>query len=204
MISGFASWKEAHRLRRMKENEIAALVVDAAYRLHTALGPGIFEIVYEVSLAHELRKRGFPVERQMPVPITWDGIRFDAGFRADLIIDNCVIVEVKSIAALDAVHSKQVLTYLRLMDKRLGLLINFGEHLIKHCIKRIANGMPEEPPVLYLFLLFAPSRLRVKDSATRVQPEVSRKDAKTLRFCDLLPCFALLRLGVKNSFMRIR
>ena len=148
MISGFASWKEAHRLRRMKENEIAALVVDAAYRLHTALGPGIFEIVYEVSLAHELRKRGFPVERQMPVPITWDGIRFDAGFRADLIIDNCVIVEVKSIAALDAVHSKQVLTYLRLMDKRLGLLINFGEHLIKHGIKRIANGMPEEPPVL--------------------------------------------------------
>src|SRR5437016_10969859 len=109
----------------MKENEIAAVVVDAAYRLHTGLGPGIFEIVYEVLLAHELRKHGYSVERQVLVPITWDGIRFDAGFRADLIIDNCVIVEVKSIAALDAVHSKQVLTYLRLMDKRLGLLINF-------------------------------------------------------------------------------
>jgi GxxExxY protein len=134
---------EAHG---MKENEIAALVVDAAYRLHSGLGPGIFEIVYEVSLAHELRKHGYLVERQVPVPITWDGIRFDEGFRADLIIDNCVIVEVKSIAALDLVHSKQVLTYLRLMDKRLGLLINFGEHLIKHGIKRIANGMPEEPP----------------------------------------------------------
>jgi GxxExxY protein len=132
----------------MKENEIAALVVDAAYRLHTGLGPGIFEIVYEVLLAHELRKHGYFVERQVPVPITWEGIKFDEGFRADLIIDNCVIVEVKSIAALDAVHSKQVLTYLRLMDKRLGLLINFGEHLIKHGIKRIANGMPEEPLVL--------------------------------------------------------
>lgn len=139
---------EQSRLRRMKENEIAALVVDAAYRLHTGLGPGIFEIVYEVLLAHELRKHGCSVERQVPVPITWDGIRFDEGFRADLIIDNCVILEVKSIAALDAVHSKQVLTYLRLMDKRLGLLINFGEHLIKHGIKRIANGMPEEPLVL--------------------------------------------------------
>src|SRR6266571_5004045 len=125
----------------MKENEIATVVVDAAYRLHTGLGPGIFEIVYEVALAHELRKHGYLVERQVPVPITWDGIIFDEGFRADLIIDNCVIVEIKSIAALDRVHSKQVLTYLRLMNKRLGLLINFG-------IKRIANGMPEEPPVL--------------------------------------------------------
>jgi GxxExxY protein len=132
----------------MKENEIAARVVEASYQLHTALGPGIFEIVYEVALAHELRKHGYLVERQVPVPITWDGIIFDEGFRADLIIDNCVIVEIKSIAALDRVHSKQVLTYLRLMTKRLGLLINFGDHLIKHGIKRIANGMPEEPPVL--------------------------------------------------------
>jgi GxxExxY protein len=130
----------------MKENEIAAVVVNPAYRLHSALGPGIFEIVYEVLLAHELRKHGYAVERQVPVPIVWDEIRFDEGFRADLIIDNCVIIEVKSIAGLDPVHSKQVLTYLRLTDKRLGLLINFGEHLIKHGIKRIANGMPEEPP----------------------------------------------------------
>jgi GxxExxY protein len=132
----------------MKENEIAARVVEVSYQLHTALGPGIFEIVYEVALAHELRKHGYLVERQVPVPITWDGITFDEGFRADLIVDNCVIVEIKSIAALDRVHSKQVLTYLRLMNKRLGLLINFGGDLIKHGIKRIANGMPEEPPVL--------------------------------------------------------
>lgn len=130
----------------MKENEIAARIVDAAYRLHTGLGPGIFEIVYEVTLAHELRKDGYLAERQVPVPIAWDGIRFDEGFRADLIVDNCVLVEVKSITALDPVHSKQVLTYLRLMDKRLGFLINFGEHLIKNGIKRIANGMPEEEP----------------------------------------------------------
>jgi len=147
-IFRFAGWKAKNKLRPMKENEIATVVVDAAYRLHTGLGPGIFEIVYEVLLAHELRKHGYSVERQVPVPITWDGIRFDEGFRADLIIDNLVIVELKSIAALDAVHSKQVLTYLRLMDKRLGLLINFGEHMIKHGIKRVANGMPEEPLVL--------------------------------------------------------
>ena len=133
-----ATWEAEGQ--RMKENEIATRVVDAAYRLHSALGPGIFEIVYEVSLGHELRKAGYLVERQVPVPITWDGIRFDEGFRADLIIDHCVLVEVKSIAALDPVHSKQVLTYLRLMDN------NFGEHMIKHGIKRIANGMPEESP----------------------------------------------------------
>jgi GxxExxY protein len=128
----------------MKENEIAAAVVDAAYRLHTGLGPGVFEVVYEVALAHELRKRGYAVARQVPVPIVWDGIRFDEGFRADLVIDDCVIVELKSVASLDPVHSKQVLTYLRLMDKRLGLLINFGEDRIKNGIKRIVNGLPEE------------------------------------------------------------
>jgi GxxExxY protein len=130
----------------MKENEIATAVVDAAYRLHTKMGPGVFEIVYEVTLAHELRKRGFQVERQVPVPIVWDGIKFDEGFRADLIIDDCVIIEIKSIQALEPVHSKQVLTYLRLTEKHLGLLINFGEELIKNGIKRIANGLPDEEP----------------------------------------------------------
>ena len=132
----------------MKENEIATAVVDAAYRLHTGMGPGIFETVYEVTLAHELRKRGYRVERQVAVPIVWDGLKFDEGFRADLVIDDCVIVELKSIGALEPVHSKQVLTYLRLMDKRLGLLINFGETHIKNGIKRIVNGLPEEPSTL--------------------------------------------------------
>ena len=129
----------------MKENEIATAVVEAAYKLHTGLGPGIFETVYEVTLAHELRKRGYRVERQVPVPIIWDGLKFDEGFRADLIIDDCVLVELKSIQALEPVHSKQVLTYLRLTNKRLGLLINFGESRIKDGIKRVVNGLPEEP-----------------------------------------------------------
>lgn len=129
----------------MRENQIATDVVNAAYKLHTGLGPGVFEIVYEVLLAHEMRKLGYRVERQVPVPIEWDGIKFDEGFRADLIIDDCVIIELKSIQALEPVHSKQVLTYLRLTEKRLGLLINFGEMRIKDGIKRIVNGLPDEP-----------------------------------------------------------
>ena len=129
----------------MRENQIATDVVNAAYKLHTGLGPGVFEIVYEVLLAYEMRKLGYRVERQVPVPIEWDGIKFDEGFRADLIIDDCVIIELKSIQALEPVHSKQVLTYLRLTEKRLGLLINFGEMRIKDGIKRIVNGLPDEP-----------------------------------------------------------
>ena len=133
-----------HTVARMKENEIATAVVEAAYKLHTGMGPGVFETVYEVCLAHELRKRGYGVERQVPVPIVWDGIKFDEGFRADLIVDDCVLIELKSIQTLDPVHGKQVLTYLRLTKKRLGLLINFGETRIKDGIKRIVNGLPDE------------------------------------------------------------
>ncbi|MEO7319741.1 MAG: GxxExxY protein [Chthoniobacteraceae bacterium] len=140
---------EAHAVARtlaaMKENEIATAVVEAAYKLHTGLGPGIFETVYEVTLAHELRKRDYRVERQVPVPIIWDGLKFDEGFRADLIIDDCLLIALKSIQALEPVHSKQVVTYLRLTEKRLGLLINFGESRIKDGIKRIVNGLTEEP-----------------------------------------------------------
>jgi GxxExxY protein len=132
------------RVCAYETNEIATAVIDAAYRLHTGLGPGIFETVYEVILAHELRKDGHRVERQVPVPVIWDGLQFEEGFRSDLIIDDCVLVEVKSIQALEPVHSKQVLTYLRPTNKRLGLLINFGESLIKNGIKRIENGLPEE------------------------------------------------------------
>ena len=136
----------AHTFALMKENEIATAIVEAAYKLHTGMGPGVFETVYEVCLAHELRQRGYRVERQVPVPIVWDGIKFDEGFRADLIIDECVLIELKSIQALDSVHSKQVLTYLRLTEKRLGLLINFGAARIKDGIKRIVNGLPDEEP----------------------------------------------------------
>jgi GxxExxY protein len=127
----------------MTENEIAKQIVDAAYRVHTTLGPGLFEIVYEVALAHELTKRGLSVVRQQPIPIRYDSITFDEGFRADLIVEDKVIIEVKSIENVAKVHKKQVLTYLRLTGKRLGLLINFGEELIKDGTTRVVNGLTE-------------------------------------------------------------
>jgi GxxExxY protein len=127
----------------LTENEIATQVVDSAYRVHTTLGPGLFEIVYEVALAHELKKRGLQVLRQQPIPIQYDSIHFDEGFRADVIVENKVIVELKSIEKISPVHKKQLLTYLRLTDMRLGLLINFGEELIKDGISRVVNRLPE-------------------------------------------------------------
>jgi GxxExxY protein len=128
---------------KVSENEIAKIVVDAAYQIHQALGPGLLESVYEVILAHELRKRGLIVERQTPVSIVWDNIRFEEGFRADLLVEDKVIVELKSKEQVIPVDKKQVLTHLRLTDKRLGLLINFGEELIKNGISRIVNGLDE-------------------------------------------------------------
>ncbi|MFH0982202.1 MAG: GxxExxY protein [Planctomycetota bacterium] len=128
----------------MTENEIARIVVDACYRIHTGLGPGLLESVYEAVLARELGQRGLRVERQVPVPIEWQGLRFDEGFRADLVIENLVIVELKSVERTAPVHAKQLLTYLRLADKCLGLLVNFGAALIKDGITRIVNGLPEE------------------------------------------------------------
>jgi GxxExxY protein len=125
----------------MTENEIATQVVDAAFKIHTTLGPGLLETVYEVVLAHELQKRGLRVERQVPIPIAWEGIKFNEGFRADLIVEGKVIVELKSIETVAPVHKKQVLTHLRLMNLKLGLLINFGEELIKNGISRIVNGL---------------------------------------------------------------
>jgi len=125
----------------MTENEIATQIVDAAFKIHTMLGPGLLETVYEVVLAHELKKRGLRVERQVPIPIVWETIKFDEGFRADLIVESKVVVELKSIETVVPVHKKQVLTHLRLMNLKLGLLINFGEELIKNGISRIVNGL---------------------------------------------------------------
>ena len=125
----------------MTENEIAKIVVDAAFQIHKKLGPGLLESVYEVILAHELKKRGLKVERQVPVAIIFEGIRFDEGFRADIIVEDKVIVELKSVEKVSRVHKKQLLTYLRLADKRLGLLINFGAELIRDGISRIVNGL---------------------------------------------------------------
>lgn len=127
----------------MTENEIAKVVVDAAIQGHRALGQGLFESVYEVVLAHELQKRGLRVERQVPISIQYDGISFDEGFRADLIIEGNVVLELKSIEQLGASHRKQIQTYLRLTGLKLGLLLNFGATLMKDGIVRAVNGLEE-------------------------------------------------------------
>jgi len=127
----------------MHENEIARIVVDVCYQIHRKLGPGLLESVYVVLLLHELRKRGLQVEREVPIPILWDGIRIDVAFRADLIVNGKLIIEVKSVEKIAPVHPKQLLTYLRLADLRLGLLVNFGEKLIKDGIERVVNNLPE-------------------------------------------------------------
>lgn len=125
----------------MTENEIAAKVMDASFLIHRELGPGLLESVYEVILARKLTDMGLVVERQVPVPIKFQDIVFDEGFRADLIVAQKVIIELKSVERLLPVHSKQLLTYLRLTGCRLGLLINFGENLMKDGFKRVANGL---------------------------------------------------------------
>jgi len=125
------------------ENEVAREIVDAAFKVHTTLGPGLMESVYQAVLSHELRQRGLRVQCEVPVAIRYDNLRFDVGFRADLIVNNIVIVELKSVENTAAVHKKQVLTYARLADLRLGLLINFGAARIKDGITRLVNGLPD-------------------------------------------------------------
>ncbi len=127
----------------MRENEVARIVVDVAFQIHTKLGPGLLESVYEAVMMHELQKRGLHVENQVAIAVEWDGVRLELGFRADLIVENCVIVELKSIEAVARVHKKILLTYLRLADRRLGLLINFGVELIKNGISRVVNRLEE-------------------------------------------------------------
>ena len=124
----------------MTENEIARQILDAAFAVHSKLGPGLLESVYEVVLAYELKKRGLTAERQKPMPILYDNIRFDEAFRSDLVVNGKVIVELKSVEALLPVHGKQLLTQLRLSDLKLGLLINFGAAHLKNGIKRVING----------------------------------------------------------------
>jgi GxxExxY protein len=124
------------------DNEVSKCVVDAAYRIHTALGPSLLESVYVTALAWELEQRGLCVRRQIEIPVIYQGVRIEAGFRADLLIGDQLIIEVKSVEFVLPVHKKQLLTYLRLADKRLGLLINFHTMLIKDGITRIANGVP--------------------------------------------------------------
>ena len=124
----------------MTENEIARQILDAAFAVHTKLGPGLLESVYEVVLAYELQKRGLTAERQKAMPIVYDSIRFDEAFRSDLVVDGKVIAELKSVDVLLPVHGKQLLTQLRLSGLKLGLLINFGEAHLKNGIRRVING----------------------------------------------------------------
>jgi GxxExxY protein len=130
-------------LLSMTENEVSRQIVDSAYRIHVALGPGLLESVYDELLAQELRKRGFNVVRQQEIPVIYEGTRIETGFRADFIVEDLVIVEVKSIAEISPVHKKQLRTYLRLSEKRLGLLINFNVYLIKDGITRVVNGLED-------------------------------------------------------------
>lgn len=124
----------------MNENEIGTAIVDCSVRLHQALGPGLFESVYEVTLARSLEKRGLKVQRQVPIPIVFEGERFDEGFRADLIVEENVLIELKSVEKLHPAHKKQLLTYLKLTGIKLGYILNFGEELMKNGITRTING----------------------------------------------------------------
>lgn len=125
------------------ENRIASQVMEIAFQIHRELGPGLLESVYEVVLFRQMIEIGLEVERQVPVPILFQGLSFDEGFRADLIVGKRVVVELKSVECLRPVHTKQLLTYLRLTECRLGLLINFGENLLKDGFKRVVNGLEE-------------------------------------------------------------
>jgi GxxExxY protein len=120
--------------------DMARLVVDCGFRLHQKLGPGLLESAYEAILADQLARRGIAVERQKPIPIKYDGVDLAEGFRADLLLNGQLLVELKSVERLSPLHSKQVLTYLRLLDLPLGLLINFGGATFKEGVRRIANG----------------------------------------------------------------
>lgn len=127
----------------MTENEIGKIVVDTALNIHRELGPGLLETVYESVLTYELEKQGLHVKRQVPVPIEYRGIKFDEAFRADIIIENKVILELKSMETINNAHKKQLLTYLRLTGMKLGFLLNFGEGLMKNGIIRIVNKLEE-------------------------------------------------------------
>ena len=128
----------------MKTNEISGIIVDAAIKVHQSLGPGLLETVYECVLERELTSRGLKVQRQVAVPIVFEDLVFNVGFRADLIVEDRIVIELKSVEKMAAVHPKQVLTYIRLLDFRLGLLINFGAPLLKDGLKRIINGKIED------------------------------------------------------------
>ena len=125
----------------MTENEIGKSIVDIAIQIHRELGPGLLESVYEVAMAYQLQQRGYIVARQVPIAFEYQGHKFDEGFRADIIVENMVIIELKCVEKLNNAHKKQLLTYLRLTGTRLGFLLNFSEALMKQGITRTVNGL---------------------------------------------------------------
>src|SRR5262249_11822338 len=131
----------------MTYNELSGVIIEVAIDIHRRLGPGLLESVYQAILSHELTKRGRTVEKEVAIPLVWDNLRFELGFRADLIVNDLILVELKSIDELAPVHKKQVLTYLRITGKKLGLLINFGEETLKDGICRLINGNLNEPSI---------------------------------------------------------
>ena len=125
----------------MTENEIATIIVDASLKIHRSLGPGLLESVYQATLRYELQKRGLNVVQQVGLPVHYEEVKLEIGFRVDLIVNDKVVIEIKSVEALAPVHRKQLATYLRLMDLRLGLLLNFNVELMKHGIQRVVNRL---------------------------------------------------------------
>ncbi len=128
----------------MTENEIGKIIVDSAITVHRELGPGLLETVYEVVLAYELKQRGLSVERQVPIAIRYKTMRFDEAFRADIVVERIVIIELKSVEQVSQAHKKQIQTYLRLTGCKLGFVLNFGEALMKRGITRAVNGLADE------------------------------------------------------------
>ena len=129
----------------MDENEIGKIVVDLAVRIHRELGPGLLESVYELILTHELRARGLRAQRQVPIAINYRGMAFEEGFRADIVVEDKVILEIKCVEKLSSAHRKQLVTYLRLTRLKLWFLLNFSEELMKAGLIRIVNGLQERP-----------------------------------------------------------
>lgn len=126
----------------MELDDLTGAIIDTALKVHIELGPGLLESVYEVVLAHSLQKQGLTVERQKPITFHYDGMMFEEGFRVDLLVGNKVVVELKSVDKLSPVHSKQLLTYLRLMNLPVGLLMNFGAATLKEGLQRVVNKLP--------------------------------------------------------------
>ena len=127
----------------MEVNQVSGIVVDSAMKVHSALGPGLLESAYQACLIHELRKRGLHVEVQVPISVRYDGETLDVGYRADLLVEGCVLVELKSVETVLPIHKAQLLSYLRLSGKEVGLLLNFNVEHLRNGIKRVINSRPK-------------------------------------------------------------